>query len=126
MSKCLLTMLLFLLSGYSATAQEVLPKHMEGWWSNSGSGHSNRVEVQLIRMDSPGQAMLKVVWWPYCQLAETNAEFIDGAWAFSPKNCSNRSGPMTIIARLKPVEGKKRMEGTYNDDDRKKIYLTWE
>ncbi|MCV2421630.1 hypothetical protein [Paucibacter sp. DJ2R-2] len=124
--KKLLALSMLLLTSYTAIAQEALPLKMEGWWSNSGSGHSNKVEIQLVRMDSVSQARLKVVWWPYCPWAETSAEFIEGAWVFSPKSCSNRSGPMDITARLKPVEGKKRLEGTYNDDDQRKVYLTWE
>ena len=112
----------------NALAQSALPPKMEGRWSNPASGHSNKVEVELVRMETPGAAVIKIVWWPYCQVAETRAEFIDGAWKFSPQNCANKSGPMTITARVKPVEGKNRLEGYYGSREGpvKTVYLEWE
>lgn len=126
MIKQLLSTLTLSVLACSAGAQQALPEKMSGWWSNSASGHSNKVEVELLRMESPTQATLKVVWWPYCRWTETTAEFLDGAWVFSPQRCANNSGPMTITARLKPVEGKKRLEGTYNDDAARTVYLSWD
>jgi len=119
-------LLLFVTATCAADAQQELPQKMRGWWSNSASGHSNTVEVELVRMDSPSLATVKVVWWPYCRWAETSAEFQEGAWVFSPQRCANNSGPMTITARVKPMEGKKRMEGIYNDDAARTLYLSWE
>lgn len=126
MFKRWLSVLLFSTAVCAANAQQALPQKMSGWWSNSESGHSNKIEVELVRMDSPTLATLKVVWWPYCRWAETSAEFSEGAWVFSPQKCANNSGPMTITARLKPVEGKQRLEGIYNADDRRTAYLAWD
>lgn len=111
-----------------AHAQSALPPKMEGRWNNPASGHSNKVEVELVRMENPSEAVIRIAWWPYCQVAETRAEFIDGAWKFSPQNCANRHGPMTITARVKPVEGKNRLEGYYGsrEEPLKTVYLEWE
>lgn len=120
----------FLLTASSlANAQSPLPPEMDGRWTNTGSNHSNKIEVELVRMESPTVATIKVVWWPYCRWAETKAEFIEGDWIFSPQNCANNTGALTITARLRPVEGKKRLEGmftsSYDSGGSKTVYLEW-
>ncbi len=119
------TLLAFVLAMFVCTvgAQSPLPPKMEGRWQNTGSGHSNKVEVELIRMESPTEAVIKVVWWPYCPWAEAKATFNEGVWKFSPQNCSK---DLSISAKLRPVEGKKRLEGMYGSRDGRTIYLEWE
>lgn len=97
---------------FAATAQTPLPHKMDGWWRNAGSGHNGKVEVELLRMESPTEATIKVVWWPYCRLSETKAEFKDGAWEFTAKNCGVTS-ETGLSVRLFVKEGKNRLEGVY-------------
>ena len=97
---------------FAATAQTPLPPKMTGWWRNAGSGHTGKVEVELLRMESPTEATVKAVWWPYCRWSETKAEFKDSAWEFTAKNCGVTS-ETGLAARLSLVEGKNRLEGIY-------------
>lgn len=125
MTKNVLVAVAVSVAACAASAQAPLPGKMEGRWSNSGSGHSNTVEVELLRMETPTQARIKVGWWPYCRWAETTAEFKDGAWEFTARNCRTGGGDTEIPARVRPVEGKNRLEGTYGTGDGRTIYLQW-
>lgn len=107
----------------AAGAQSPLPPKMAGMWQDTSKGHSNKVEVELVRMVSPTEATIRVAWLPYCPWAETRAVFRDGAWRFSPQSCTRDLGNR---ARLRPVEGKNRLEGTYGSSDSKTMYLEWD
>lgn len=106
---------------FTARAQSALPEKMEGRWHNPASGHSNKIEVKVVRLDSPTKATVKVIFWPYCREdTETRAQFDDGVWRFSnSKDC--KMGAM----RLRPVEGKNRLEGTVGSSGGT-AYLEWE
>ena len=109
----------------SAFAQETLPPKMEGKWHNPGSGHSNTVEVELLKMDSPTRAVIKIAWWPYCRSSESVAEFKDGAWLLTAKRCQIPGGDTEITAQVRPVDGKKRLEGVYGEGNGRTVYLEW-
>ena len=109
----------------SAFAQETLPPKMEGKWHNPGSGHSNTVEVELLKMESPTRAVIKIAWWPYCRTSESLAEFKDGAWLLTAKRCQIPGGDTEITAQVRPVDGKKRLEGVYGPGNGRTVYLEW-
>lgn len=106
----------------AAHAQAPLPPKMEGRWQDTVKGHSNSVMVELVRMESPTEAIIKVAWWPYCPWGETKAVFKDDAWRFSPQTCTKYS----YNAKVRPVEGKNRLEGTYGSSEHKMVYFEWE
>ncbi len=111
---------LFVLPAY---AVEPLPKSMEGKWTGSSSGKSNWVEAELISQESPIKAKLKVGFRDGCDRSgETTAEFKDGAWEFviPGGNCNS------VSVSVKPVEGKKRLEGTYKTGNwNGKLFYEW-
>lgn len=107
-----------------AFAQDALPTKMEGKWFNPGSGHSNKVEVEVLKMDSPTTASIRITFWPYCRASESNAEFKDGAWTLTAKRC-NTPGSPEIELQVRPVEGKKRLEGVYGGGNGRTVFLEW-
>lgn len=110
----------------SAFAQDALPPKMEGKWHNPGSGHSNTVEVELVSTESPTRAVVRVTWRPYCRTSESVAEFKDGAWFLEAKRCSIPGGATEITAQVRPVDGKKRLEGIYGAGNGRTVYLEWQ
>lgn len=114
------------LSAQPTIAQTALPKQMEGEWYNPNSGHGGDVEVELVRMTSPTEGIVMVEWEPYCSRAETTISLSGGYWEFSGVDCSNNSGSLSLTARVRQVEGKKRMEGAYGEDGSgRTIFLEW-
>ena len=97
---------------------------MEGKWFNPGSGHLNKVEVEVLKMDSPTTASIRITFWPYCRASESNAEFKDGAWTLTAKRC-NTPGSPEIELQVRPVEGKKRLEGVYGGGNGRTVFLEW-
>lgn len=114
------------ISAQPTIAQTALPKSMEGEWYNPNSGHSGDIEVELVRMTSPTEGIVMVEWEPYCSRAETTISFTEGYWEFSGVDCSNNSGSLSLTARVRQVEGKKRMEGTYGEEGSgRTVVLEW-
>lgn len=117
-------------AAFAATAQTPLPAKMTGWWRNAGSGHTGKVEVELLRMESPTEASIRAIWRPYCGWADTKADYRDGAWEFTAKNCGVTSA-IGVSARLSVVEGKNRLEGIYDvgglpvTGSGRTLYLEW-
>ena len=107
-----------------AFAQDALPTKMEGKWFNPNSGHSNKVEVEILKMESPTVAAIKIAFWPYCRASESIAEFKDGTWTLTAKRC-NTPGATEIVLQVRPIEGKKRLEGIYGDGNGRTVYLEW-
>lgn len=108
----------------AVSAQTPLPAKMEGRWSNVASGHANKVEVELLNMETPTHARIKAVFWPYCRWTETTADLKDGAWEFTFLNCRTGDGTTEIPTRVRAVDGKNRLEGTYGTGVGK-IYFEW-
>lgn len=108
----------------SALAQDALPTKMEGKWFNPSSGHSNKVEVEILKMESPTTATIKIAFWPYCRTSESSAEFKDGAWTLTANRC-NTPGSTEIELQVRAVEGKKRLEGVYGGGNGRTVYLEW-
>ena len=121
----LLTSFALLATCCSVFGQDSLPPKMEGRWHNPSSGHSNTVEVELLRMESPTRALVKIAWSPYCRASESVAEFKDGVWLFTAKRCNIPGGDTEIAAQLRPIDGKKRLEGVYGAGDGRTVYLEW-
>lgn len=98
------TSLLFLAVSALA-AESVLPQNMEGKWGRN----QNKAEVELIQMETPTKAKLKVVFWDGCtRQGETTAELKDGTWTFvapGGMRCEDISVTMTQLP------GKNRFEG---------------
>lgn len=106
-----------------AYAVEPLPSKMEGKWISSSSGNSNWIEAELINQESPTKAKLKLLFRDGCERSgEATTEFKDGAWEFVlPGGRCN-----SVSVTMKPVEGKKRLEGTYETNNRKgKLFFEW-
>jgi hypothetical protein len=110
---------------FAADEPAALPQKIEGGW-----GQTNKVaKVELIEMESPTKAKLKVAFWDGCtRQGETSAEFKEGAWKFiappGPKFCE----PLTIT--MTKIPEKNRFEGTYETNFRGsivngKLYLEW-
>jgi hypothetical protein len=110
---------------FAADEPAPLPPKMEGKWGKS----EKMAEVELIQMESPIKAKLKVVFWDGCtRRGETTAEFKEGAWTFiappGPRFCE----PLTVT--MTQVPEKNRFEGTYETNFRGavakgKLYLEW-
>ena len=94
--------LIFAAFSCAVVAQEALPAKMKGRWQDTSKGHSGEVEVELVRMNSPTEATIRVAWWRDCPWGETKAKFENGIWKFSPTTCTQYS----YFAKLRPVEGK--------------------
>jgi hypothetical protein len=103
-----------------------LPKSLRGRWSNPASGHSDVVEIEVLDMASPREGKALVTFWPYCQKSETTVVFERKlkVWRFTAANCSGNSDQ--IHMRLRPIEGKNRLEGWYHrEGDGRSVYLEW-
>ena len=107
-----------------AFAQDALPPKLEGRWFNPGSGHSNKIEIEVLKMESPTSAVINIAFWPYCRTSESVAEFKEGTWTFTAKRC-NTPGATEIVMKVRPVEGKNRLEGNYGSGSERTVYLEW-
>lgn len=111
---------LLLFAGYAMAAEPVLPKQMEGKWGQ----RQNKAEVELLQMETPTTAKLKVVFWDGCtRRGETTAEFKDGNWEFVAPGgvkCDD------IKVKMSQLEGKNRFEGTTSTTrGDSTVYLEW-
>ena len=117
-------LLAFVVPAFADDAPTPLPQKMEGKWGGDGS---KKVEVELVKMESPTSAKLDVVFWDGCtRKGETNAEFKDGAWTFVAPG--GRCEPIKAV--ITQVPGKNRFEGTYETAWRGSVvknnmYLEW-
>lgn len=103
-----------------------LPKSMRGRWSNPASGHSDLVEIEVLAMSTPRDGKALVTFWPYCRKSETPVVFERKlkVWRFTATNCSGNADQ--IHMRVRPVEGKNRMEGWYGGESSgRTVYLEW-
>lgn len=103
-----------------------LPKNLKGRWHNKSSGHSDLVEIEILEMTSPRDGKAEVTFWPYCRKSETPVVFERKlrVWRFTAMNCSGNAEQ--IHMRVRPVEGKNRMEGWYHrEGDGRTVYLEW-
>ena len=116
-------LLAFAVPAFADDAPTPFPQKMEGKWGTSGK----KVEVELVKMESPTNAKLDVVFWDGCtRKGEANAELKDGAWTFVVPGgrCED------IKAIITHVPGKNRFEGTYETVWRggvvkNDMYLEW-
>jgi hypothetical protein len=117
-------LLAFAVPVFAADEPAPLPPKMEGKWSRS----QNKAEVELIQMESPTKAKLKVVFWDGCtRRGETSAEFKDGTWAFVAPG-GVRCEDIKIV--LTPISEKNRFDGTFETNSRGALakgtlYLEW-
>jgi len=117
------TLLALSTSAFAADAVTALPKKMEGQWGSTGK----KVEIELIKMESPTKAKLEVIFWDGCtRQGEATAELKEGAWSFVAPGgvrCEDIKVKMTQVA------GKNRFEGDYETVWRGpatgKLYLEW-
>ncbi len=103
-----------------------LPKSLRGRWSNPASGHSDLIEIEVLNMTTPREGKALVTFWPYCRKSETPVVFERklNVWRFTATNCSGNADQ--IHMRVRPVEGKNRMEGWYHrEGDGRTVYLEW-
>lgn len=110
----------------NATTPAPLPKSLRGRWSNPASGHSDLVEIEVLEMSTPRDGKALVTFWPYCRKSETPVVFERKlkVWRFTATNCSGSADQ--IHMRVRPVEGKNRMEGWYGGESSgKTVYLEW-
>jgi hypothetical protein len=116
----------------SASAQSELPAKMQGMFKTQ-SGKSGNASVELVKMESPDKARVKVnLTGPLnahgfaCGFSavETDAERKDGAWKFS---FPSRYCQSTWTITIKPVEGKQRFEGEFTTDipNAGTVYYEW-
>jgi hypothetical protein len=109
---------------FADDAPAALPQKMEGKWGKDGS---KKVEVALVKMESPTTAKLDVIFWDGCtRRGETTAELKDGVWTFVAPGVRCED----IKAAISQVPGKNRFEGTYETVWRgsvvkNNIYLEW-
>ena len=117
-------LLAFVGTAFAADEASSLPKKMEGKWGKSG----NQAEVELIQMESPTKAKLKVIFWDGCtRRGETTAELTEGVWTFIAPGgvrCEN------ITVKMTPVVGKNRFEGEFETMwrgavSKGSVYLEW-
>jgi hypothetical protein len=110
----------------SANAPAPLPKSLRGRWSNPASGHSDLIEIEVLEMTTPRDGKALVTFWPYCRKSETPVVFERKlkVWRFTATNCSGNADQ--IHMRVRPVEGKNRMEGWYHGENSgRTVYLEW-
>lgn len=110
----------------NAATPAPLPKALRGRWSNPASGHSDLVEIEVLEMTTPRDGKAQVTFWPYCRKSETPVVFERKlqAWRFTATNCSGNADQ--IHMRVRPVEGKNRMEGWYGGESSgRTVYLEW-
>jgi hypothetical protein len=128
-----LTSAAILLGCVSAYAQSELPARMQGVFKTQ-SGRTGGATVELVKLESPEKARLKVnltntvnAHGFACGFSavEADAEKTDGgAWKFSfPSRYCQSKWTMTI----KPVEGKQRFEGVFTTDfpNDGTVYFEW-
>ena len=120
-----------LLTSLTAFAQAAFPPKMEGKYRNPSYGTSGGTLVELINMESPERASLRVTMSDVyyhgtpCVVkpVETVAERGNGGWKFAVRipEC------LTYTITIAPVEGKQRFEGTYTTDFPTEgvIYYEW-
>ncbi len=112
--------------GFSAPAP--LPKALRGRWSNPASGHSDLIEIDVLEMTTPRDGKALVTFWPYCRKSETQVVFERKlkVWRFTASNCTGNAEQ--IHMRVRPIEGKNRMEGWYGGSggsDGRSVFLEW-
>lgn len=120
-----LPFLAFCLLALPVMADSPLPKKMEGKWERVSPAFSNKAEAELIEMTSATTARLNVVFWDGCpRRGETTAELKDGFWEFRVPDGARCNG---FPVRLKPVEGKNRLEGVFISPARGDgtVYFDW-
>lgn len=103
-----------------------LPKSLRGRWSNPASGHSDLIEIEVLEMSTPRDGKALVTFWPYCRKSETPVIFERKlkVWRFTAANCTGNADK--IHMRVRPVEGRTRMEGWYGrEGDGRTVYLEW-
>jgi hypothetical protein len=103
-----------------------LPKSLRGRWSNPATGHSDLIEIEVLEMTTPRDGKALVTFWPYCRKSETPVMFERKlrVWRFTAANCSGNSDQINM--RVRPVDGKNRMEGWYGrEGDGRTVYLEW-
>lgn len=105
-----------------------LPKSLRGRWSNPALGHSDHIEIEGLKMTTPREGKARVTFWPYCRKSETPVVFERKlkVWRFTAANCSGNADQVHM--RVRPVEGKNRMEGWYGGfggSDGRSVYLEW-
>jgi hypothetical protein len=103
-----------------------LPKSLRGRWSNPASGHSDLIEIEVLEMSTPRDGKALVTFWPYCRKSETPVIFERKlkVWRFTAANCTGNADQ--IHMRVRPVEGRTRMEGWYGrEGDGRTVYLEW-
>jgi hypothetical protein len=112
--------LVVLLASLDAFAQTALPPKMEGTFRNPTYGTSGGTRVELVKMESPERASVRVTMSDVyyhgtpCVVkpVETVAEKANGGWKFAVRvpDC------LTYTITIAPVPGKQRFEGTYTTD----------
>lgn len=110
----------------NTTTPAPLPKSLRGRWSNPASGHSDLIEIEVLEMSTPRDGKALVTFWPYCRKSETPVVFERKlkVWRFTATNCSGNADQ--IHMRVRPVEGKNRMEGWYGGESSgRTVYLEW-
>jgi hypothetical protein len=113
----------FVGTAFAADEPTSLPQKMTGKWGSKG----NVAEVELLQMESPTKAKLKVIFWDGCtRRGETTAELTEGIWTFIAPGgvrCEN------ITVKMTQVAGKNRFEGEYETVWRGvakgDVYLEW-
>lgn len=109
-----------------ADTPSTLPKSMRGRWSNPSTGHSDKIEIDILEMTTPREGKALVTFWPYCRQSETPVVFERKlkVWRFTAANRSGNAEQMHM--RVRPVEGKNRMEGWYGrENGGRSVYLEW-
>lgn len=104
-----------------AFAEGDFPAKMQGTFKTA-SGRTGGASLELIAMESPDKARLRVNLSNTVNMhgftcgfsaVETTAEKKDGAWKFA---FPSRYCQMNWTVTVKPVEGKQRFEGTFTTD----------
>jgi hypothetical protein len=113
----------FCLVAIPALAASSLPPKMEGQRHTNG-GRTNKVEAELIQMESPNTAKIKATYWDGCtRSGETSAEFKDDAWQFTIPGGGKCDD---VIVVVRPVDGKNRLEGEFKTGKwNGSIYFEW-
>jgi hypothetical protein len=110
----------------SANVMAPLPKAPRGRWSNPVSGHGDLIEIEVLGMTPPREGKALVSFWPYCRKSETPVVFERKLkmWRFTATNCSGNADQINM--RVRPIEGKNRMEGWYGSEGGgRTVYLEW-
>lgn len=122
-----------LFASNAALADGNLPSKMQGKWTSGFNGAIGDTVIELIKTDGPEKANVKLTMIDavdqHCRSCnfgsvETVAEMKDGAWRISAPSLRCASYVMV----LKPVEGKRRFEGTFTGDvgcARGTIFYEW-